>query len=66
MLQLTDLARENAALKRELARVRGEAETLTRHLVEVRQTLATRLCSPSASPVSTDHLLGAGGRRDAS
>jgi hypothetical protein len=43
-----NLARENAALKRERARVRGEAETLIRHLVEVRQTLATRLSSPSA------------------
>ena len=31
MLQLMDLARENAPIKRELARIRGEAETLKRH-----------------------------------
>ena len=59
MLQLLDLARENAALKRELARIRGETEALKRRLVEVRQTWATRFCSPSASPVPTDHCAGA-------
>lgn len=37
MLQLLDLARENAALKCELARIRGEAEALQRLL---RQTSA--------------------------
>jgi hypothetical protein len=61
MLQLLDLARENAALKRELARMRGEAAVLERRLVEVCQTLATLLCSPSASPVSTDYRVGAQG-----
>ncbi len=37
MLQLLDLARENAALKCDLARIRGEAEALQRLL---RQTSA--------------------------
>jgi hypothetical protein len=37
MLQLLDLARENAALKCDLARIRREAEALQRLL---RQTLA--------------------------
>ena len=35
MLQLLDLARENAALKCELARIRGEAEALQRLLQQV-------------------------------
>jgi hypothetical protein len=59
MLQLLDLARENAALKRELARIGGEAEALKRRLVEVRQTVATQLCSFGASPVPADHCVGA-------
>ena len=59
MLQLLDLAKENAALKRELARIRGEVEALKRRLVEVRQTVATQLCSSSMSPVPIDHCVGA-------
>jgi hypothetical protein len=57
MLQLLDLARENAALKCELARIRGEAEALKRRLVEVRQSWATQLCS--APPGPTNHCVGA-------
>jgi hypothetical protein len=34
MLQLIDLAKENAALKRELARVREEAQALQRLLCD--------------------------------
>jgi len=34
MLQLLDLAKENAALKRELARIRQEAEALQRLLFD--------------------------------
>jgi Mg-chelatase subunit ChlI len=59
MLQLLDLARENAALKCELARIRDEAEALKRRLVEVRQILATRRCSPSASPGPIEHCVRA-------
>ena len=40
MLQLLDLARENAALKCELTRIRREAEALQRLLAVVRQTWA--------------------------
>jgi hypothetical protein len=58
MLQLLDLARENAGLKREIARIRGEAEALKRCLAEVHQILAARFCSPSASPIPTDHCVG--------
>jgi hypothetical protein len=58
MLQLLDLARENAALKCELARIRGEAEALKRRLVEVRQMLATRSCSQRASSVPATHCVG--------
>jgi hypothetical protein len=57
MLQLLDLARENAALKCELARIRGEAEALKRRLFEVRQALATKPCSPGASPLPTNHCV---------
>ena len=49
MRQLLDLASENIALKRELARIRGEAAALERYLVGVRQILATQLCSPRVS-----------------
>ena len=35
MLQLLDLARENAALKCDLARIRGEAEALQRLLRQI-------------------------------
>jgi hypothetical protein len=44
MLQLLDLARENAALKRELCRIRAEAEPLKRLLAAIRQTWAARTC----------------------
>lgn len=59
MLQLLDLARENAALKCELAGIRAEAEALKRHLVEVRQILATRRWSGSASQGTTDRRVRA-------
>ena len=59
MLQLLDLARENAALKCELARIRGEAEALKRRVAEVRRTLATQLCSHSAPRVPTNRCVGA-------
>ena len=42
MLQLLDLARENAALKRELCRIRAEAETLPRLLTGLQRTWSAR------------------------
>lgn len=42
MLQLLDLARENAALKRELTRIRQEAEALQRLLSDFGQLSAER------------------------
>jgi hypothetical protein len=44
MLQLLDLARENAALKREFCRIRAEAEPLQRLVAGIRQTWAARTC----------------------
>jgi hypothetical protein len=44
MLQLLDLARENASLKRDLSRIREEAEALQRLLAGIRQTWAARTC----------------------
>jgi hypothetical protein len=38
MLQLLDLARANAALKREFCRIRAEAEPLQRLVTGIRQT----------------------------
>ena len=47
MLQLLDLARENAALKCELTRIRREAEGLRLHLSIVCQTWAECSCADS-------------------
>ena len=57
MRQLLDLASENTVLKRELAQFRGEAAALRRYLLEVRQILATQLCSPSVSQSPTTHCV---------
>ena len=47
MLQLIDLARENAALKCELERVRQEAEALQRLLSDAGSALGTGAASPT-------------------
>ncbi len=53
--QLLDLARENAALRRELAQTRQTAEALRRLLTDGHQTWATCSClDSSASGVSED------------
>ena len=54
MLQLLDLARENAALKDELTRIRGEAEALQRLLSGADGS------AQSAFGASEDDLHGAG------
>jgi hypothetical protein len=53
MLQLLDLARENAALKRELTRIREEAEML-RRLLSSGDSPARRTSSASETPHGTD------------
>ena len=54
MLQLLDLARENAALKCELTRIRQETEALRRLLSVVGQTWATRSGADSADQRTAD------------
>jgi predicted component of type VI protein secretion system len=53
MRQLLDLARENAALKSELARIREEAEMLQRFLSSD-DSRAHRTSSASETPHGTD------------
>ena len=62
MLQLLDLARENAALKRELTRIRREAEALRCLLSVVRQTWAKCSGADSADqrPADEPGLRGTG------
>src|SRR5260370_7129109 len=52
MRQLLDLARENAALKGELTRIRREAEVLRRVLSVVRQTWAKCPSADSTADVA--------------
>jgi hypothetical protein len=53
MLQLLDLARENAALKSELSRIREEAEMLQR-LLSSGDSPAHRASRASETPQGTD------------
>ena len=48
MLQLMDLANENAALKRELERIRQEAEALQRRLLGADGSTPEELYYPTA------------------
>lgn len=59
MLQLLDLARENSALKCELARIRFEVEALRRRLAEVRQNLTTPSCTQGTPAGPTVRCMGA-------
>jgi hypothetical protein len=54
MLQLLDLARENAELKSELTRIRREAEALRCLLSVVRQTWAKCSCADRADQITAD------------
>lgn len=59
MRQLLDLGRENATLKRELARIRAELEPLQRRLAIIRQVWFDRACSFAESASPGEHCVGA-------